>query len=192
MRILCTGNPSEPGIAKSLVGKIQQIDFISRANGYDLTTEEGQNKFSTIIPDYDIFINHSQLIPNGQRRLLEICKKKWKKGLVINIGSVLEFKKWSWIDPESAAEKNRLRELSLNYNSENFRTCHIIIGGIKTNKTDSFRLDPCNVANTILYVINQKFHIPLIYIDETYDQLIDQWENYRPSEYKDYKDSWLI
>jgi hypothetical protein len=175
-KILCTGNPNIPGISKNIKEIFPETKFVSRSSGFDLLSYEGIKKFKSVLPDYNIFINHSQLLPNGQRQLLDLTKQIWNNsGHVINIGSVLEFDQWSWIDPEAAEEKKKLKDLSLNLNSESFKTTHIIVGGLSTTNLDTMRLDPKEVATTIQWILQTKIHIPLIYVDNVSDQLTQEW-----------------
>jgi hypothetical protein len=179
-KILCTGNPYVPGIAKHIKEFFPEATFISRTNGYDLLSLEGREKFKNIIKNYNVFINHSQLIPDGQVELLKIVNNSWNAGHVISIGSVLEFDKWSWIDKESAEEKRRLKELSLNLNNESFKTSYIIIGGLKSTDKDNMRLDPQDVAKSIKWILENQIHIPLMYIDNISDQLTNEWLKKKP------------
>jgi len=174
-KIVCTGNPNEPGIARHIFNLFPNSLFLSRNSGYDLLSEEGISKFKSIIKNYNIFINHSQLPPNGQEILLDIAADEWSQGHIITIGSVLEFEKWSWIDFESAESKKKLREKSLNLLSEKLKTTYIIVGGLKRNDNDHMRLDPSKVAEVIEFVINSKFNLPLIYIDDVSDELTEFW-----------------
>jgi hypothetical protein len=175
LKILCTGNPNVPGIAYYIKEIFPDTIFISRSNGFDLLTNQGLDKFKNVIKNYNIFINHSQLIPTGQVKLLKIVHDSWSNGHVINIGSVLEFEKWKWIDIDSAREKIKLKELSLELNSENFKTSHIIIGGLRSTDNDTMRLDPKEVAESIKWILERGIHIPLLYIDHVSDQLTEDW-----------------
>lgn len=180
-KILCTGNPHVPGIAKHIKEFFPETSFISRSNGYDLISSEGRLKFKNIIKNYNVFINHSQLIPNGQVELLKIVHSSWNAGHVINIGSIVEFDKWSWIDEESATEKCRLKELSLNLNTENFKTSYIIVGGLKSTDGDNMRLDPQDVAKSIKWILENPICIPLMYVDNISDQLTNEWLKRSPN-----------
>jgi hypothetical protein len=175
LRILCTGNPNVPGIAKELKQVYPNITFISRFSGYDLLSSEGVEKFSSIIHTFDVFINHSQLIPDGQLTLLSIAAEKMPNGKIINIGSVLEFDQWSWIEPAAAEIKKELKELSLSLNSETLKTTHITVGGLKSTDEDHMRLDPADVVTTIKWLIESKLDIPYLYIDNTSEELKKYW-----------------
>ena len=71
-KILCTGNPNKPGIAKSVFERFPDTTFLHLSNGYDLTSLDGQDKFKSIIKNYNVFINVSQLKDNSQEKLLKI------------------------------------------------------------------------------------------------------------------------
>jgi len=174
MKILCTGNP-KGGIAQSLQAVYPNTTFISRSNGYDLTTTEGINKFKELVLEYDVFINHSQLVGDLQRELLKTVREIWSKGHVINIGSVLEFPKWEWIEPVSAEEKRHLRDLSLELSSEYFKTTHLILGGLQSCNGDPLRIHTDRVAETIKWILENENHIPLMYVDHVSDELIERY-----------------
>lgn len=174
MKILCTGNPTG-GIAQSLSKLYPDIKFISRSNGYDLTTEDGIEKFKNLLPRYNVFINHSQLEGNIQRQLLVHASQAWIKGHVINIGSVLEFPKWEFIEPAAAAEKRLLRELSLNLSSEHFKTTHLIVGGLQSCNDDPLRIHTDRIAETIKWILENENHVPLMYVDKVSDELVKRY-----------------
>jgi hypothetical protein len=178
MKILCTGNPKK-GIAKEICNLFPNADFISRTNGYDLNSINGQEDFKNIISNYDVFINHSQLDIGVQIKLLEYTNNAWDKGIVINIGSIIEFPKWEWIDLEAAIDKRKLRDLSLNLINENFKTSYLILGGLISDCAveylDPLRIYPSKVANIIKWILENDLDIPLIYIDKMSDKLSNFW-----------------
>jgi len=174
MKILCTGNPKD-GIAKSLQTIYPNATFISRSNGYDLTTSQGLVKFQEMLPDYNVFINHSQLADNAQCTLLSYANKIWTTGHVINIGSVLEFKKWEFIEPAAAEEKRKLRDLSLELSTEFFKTTHLIVGGLQSCNSNSLRIHTDRIAETIKWVLENENHIPLLYVDRVSDELVKHY-----------------
>lgn len=179
MKILCTGNPTL-GICKHLQELYPDATFISRTSGYDLDSEQGQAKFKDIIADYDVFINHSQLGRGTQAKLLSITRQVWDKGQVINIGSVIELPKWQWIEPDAAADKIALRDLSLDLLTEDFRTTHMMVGGLSSCDNDPMRLDPLPVAVGIKWVLENDTDIPLIYLDKISNELTKKWMAMRP------------
>lgn len=174
MKILCTGNPKD-GIACSLKAVYPDTTFISRSNGYDLTTQNGLDEFKSLLPNYNVFINHSQLQGNLQSQLLTLVRKAWTHGRVINIGSVLEFKKWEFIEPTAAEEKRKLRDLSLELSSEHFKTTHLIVGGLQSCNDDPLRIHTDRIAETIKWVLENKNHIPLLYVDHVSDRLVKRY-----------------
>ena len=178
MKILCTGNTYKT-IPDSLSTLYPNIDFISRRNGYDLDTIEGRALFKNIITDYDVFINHSELTGDGQCELLRITHDVCTNIKVINIGIVLEFEQWAWYKPEIHVAKNKLKKLSLSLNSEKFKTTHLILGGVASinNRFDHQRLDGMQVAEVIKYIIDSPFNIPLMFIENTNDELIQHYMN---------------
>jgi len=174
MKILCTGNPSA-GIACSLKAIYPTTTFISRSNGYDLTTQDGLDKFKSLLPDYNVFINHSQLQSNLQSQLLILVSEAWTHGHVVNIGSVLEFKKWEFIEPLAAEQKRKLQDLSLDLSSEHFKTTHLIVGGLQSSNNDPLRIHTDKIAETIKWVLENENHIPLLYVDRVSDELAKRY-----------------
>ena len=119
MKIIISGNP-EYGVAqglKSILEQEHELTFCSRANGFDLTKDEGRNKFVELSLEHDVFINNSALWRFNQSVLLEQVWKSWydvkKTGQIINMGSTSDrqLKGGNWIYP---AEKGALRHHSLN------------------------------------------------------------------------------
>ena len=174
MKILCTGNPKN-GIAQSLQLLYPNTTFISRSNGYDLNTTEGLEKFCNLLPDFNVFINHSQLAGDTQCKLLTAVREAWSTGHVINIGSVLEFKKWEFIEPTAAEEKRKLRDLSLELSTEFFKTTHLIVGGLQSCNNDPLRIHTDKVAETIKWILENENHIPLLYVDRVSDELVKRY-----------------
>lgn len=112
MKILITGNPSY-GLAESLASLYPDAMFISRSNGFDLTSKDGIRKLEEIITDFDIFINSSALWKFNQTLVLDAVYKKCieaKHGIrIICIGSTTDRvkKATSWL---YNAEKKALRD----------------------------------------------------------------------------------
>lgn len=180
-KILCTGNPDVPGIARHIREIYPQTKFLSRSSGYDLNTDSGIIEFKSLLPEFDIFINHSQIAPGVQENLLLSARKVWSSGHIFTIGSVLEFEQWSWIEPEVTYEKNLLKTLSLQLSEENFKTTYITIGGLKKHDNDNMRLDPVKVAEVIKWILDKDLYIPLIYVDNLSNDLTNEWLLKRPS-----------
>jgi hypothetical protein len=174
MKILCTGNPTS-GIAQSIQKLYPETMFVSRSNGYNLTTDEGIEKFKKLLPDYNVFINHAQLTGTTQCNLLNITRDLWATGYVINIGSVIEFKRWEWLEPKAAEEKRKLRDLSLELNSEHFKTTHLIVGGLQSCNNDPLRIHTDRIAETIKWILENENHVPLLYVDHVSDELIKRY-----------------
>jgi hypothetical protein len=177
MKILCTGNPTRPGIAQALSKKFNNITFIFRSNGFDLTTDDGIEQYKDLLLSHDVFINCSQVCLGSQENLLRIARSIWDQGRVINIGSVLEFKRWEWIDPVTAKEKRDLRDLSIELCSEHFKTTHLIVGGFQDREiTDPLKFDPSCIADTIEWILNSDLHIPIMSVDRLTDIKIAHWK----------------
>lgn len=114
MNILITGN-ANVGLAKSLFKLYPDATYVSRSNGYDLTTNDGQNKLLEIIEKYDVIINSSALHKFNQSILLDKIYKRCTelnlRPYIINVGSttdrVKNGKAWLY-----NAEKKALRDYS--------------------------------------------------------------------------------
>jgi hypothetical protein len=122
-----------------------------------------------------VFINHSQLEGDTQQKLLRIARDTWQQGHVINVGSVIEFKKWEFIDLAAAEEKRQLRELSLELSTEFFKTTHLIVGGLQSCNEDPLRIHTDQVAETIKWILENKNHVPLMYVDHVSDELVKRY-----------------
>jgi hypothetical protein len=167
--ILCTGNPLTSSLATAILKVFPNTVFISRANGYDLTTISGIEKFKNIIKDYTVFINCSYVAPGVQSTLLQITNDTWDSGHVINIGSTAEYNFFpQHTDQLYADEKNNLKQLSLDLFSKLFKTTHISMGGIN-DSTASHKMDPVNVATTIKWIIElTEVYVPIIGLENDF------------------------
>jgi|TARA_B110000908_G_C10017604_1_gene341473 hypothetical protein len=169
-KIICTGNPVKPGIPNAVNTHFSNVKFISLSNGYDLNTEEGRQKFKSIIKDYNVFVNVAQLTNGSQEKLLKIAYETGMKGHVFNIGSIAEYKRWEWYDTNYTVEKRSLREASLELCSEFFKTTHIIVGGFQdSTSADSSRMDPSEIVNIIKYILESSINIPIVGIEKIVD-----------------------
>jgi len=92
-KILITGNPAK-GLAASLHGIWPAADFISRANGWDLTKDSRITDLANLVLQYDIFINNSALWRFYQTLVLETVYKSAKAAgrdmRIICIGSTTD------------------------------------------------------------------------------------------------------
>lgn len=170
LRVLCTGNPDVLGLPNSIRNSFPDATFISLSKGYDFTTDEGFLKFRSIIKDYNVFINISNLPNSGQEKLLRIAHEEWDKGYVFNIGSIAEYKKWENYDKQYTADKRKLKETSLELCSNNFRTTHITVGGFRDYQDNSVeRMDPEEIVKIIKYVLTSAINIPIVGIEKIVD-----------------------
>lgn len=175
-KILCTGNPNKQGIANAVANRFPDSDFIYLSNGYDLTVSTGQDKFISMIKNYNVFINISQLSNNSQEKLLKIAHEEGMKGHVFNIGSIAEYKRWEWYETNYTNDKRNLRETSLDLCSEFFKTTHIIVGGFRDSSNDHpDRMNPTEIVKAIEYVLNSSVNIPIIGIEKIVDnEMVEQ------------------
>jgi NADP-dependent 3-hydroxy acid dehydrogenase YdfG len=169
-KVLCTGNPSKPGIANAVFKVFPNATFLSLSTGHNLLTEEGQLKFRTMIKDYNVFVNISQLSNNTQEKLLKIAYEEGMKGNIFNIGSIAEYKRWEWYNHNYTTEKRQLKETSLDLCSEFFKTTHITVGGFQdSSNSDLSRMNPEEIAKAILFILESKVNIPVIGIEKIND-----------------------
>jgi hypothetical protein len=185
-KILCTGKPSHGGIAASLQKYYLDTTFISKETGYDLTLDESYKKFIEIIRNYDVFINHSQIMFGMQEQILEDVFHTWKEnniaGHIISIGSIIEFDEWQWLDQKTAKEKLNIRNTSLRLNSETIKTTHLIVSGFnRFDSEDDVKIDPDKIVEAIKFILEADFDVPLIYIDNTNDARLKKWRDLKSS-----------
>jgi hypothetical protein len=158
-KILCTGNPNNPNTVAHAVQKIwPTATFVSRGLGYDFQSD-ALDGVAELIAQHNTFINSSYVAPGVQLKLLELARKTWKFGHVINLGSVHEFAH----DSEYAHSKRALRDRSLELHDYRFRTTHLILGGIRDDHPDHADwLLTDQIAQTIKWIVEQPFDVPLL------------------------------
>jgi NAD(P)-dependent dehydrogenase (short-subunit alcohol dehydrogenase family) len=142
MRIITTGNPTY-GLAEAISRRLGG-DFASRANGYDLCSDDGRKRFVETSHDYDVFINSAALWRFHQSLLLEAVWGSWsergKTGHIISIGSTADtgVRSGKWLYP---IEKKALKDLNRNmtYSSiggNNIRVSLLSFGYLSTPKVE--------------------------------------------------------
>jgi NADP-dependent 3-hydroxy acid dehydrogenase YdfG len=165
MKILISGNPNF-GLAKELFKIYPEAVFASRINGYDLTSQEGHNKFAILSLDFDIIINNSALWKFNQTVLLDQMYKKLvenkKTPHIICIGSTTDRVKkgGAWL---YNAEKKALRDYcnTLGINGVWGKAPKITLisfgslSNVQSKHPDRKCLDIENAAKYIVWVINQ-------------------------------------
>jgi hypothetical protein len=172
MKILCSGNPSHNTVASGVNKVFDDVDFASRATGYDLRfwDDGSEAHFCDKIKNYDIFINSSFICGWGQQQLLDVTFEIWEDmgvhGHIINIGSTSQ---WEGINSKFGSytiQKKALQERSLQLNNKsNINTTHLIAGVINDGKPEhSDWIDPYRIAEIIKIVIDHPLSIPLISI----------------------------
>ena len=168
--ILCTGNPTHQTVASAVKKKFNNVDFASRASGYDLRfwTPDSEDFFRNKIKNYDVFINSSYICQFGQLTLLETTHRVWSDnniaGHIINIGSSSEYIGTQNVDSEFGAysiQKRSLRDRSLQLGGKNnIKTTHITAGGLNDGKPGHENwLDLTQVADLIHWVIDHPCNI---------------------------------
>jgi hypothetical protein len=176
--ILCTGNPAHATVASAVQRHFSQVEFASRATGYDLRFWDAGSEdfFRNKIKNYNVFINSSFICGGGQLTLLETTWNEWSQnniqGHIINIGSSAE---WMGIDDNRvnhdsygiySIQKRALRDRSLQLNNkQGIKTSHIIAGGLNDGKPEHAGwLDLDLVAQTIAWILDNPADIPLLAI----------------------------
>ena len=107
-----TGNP-QTGIAKEIHALYPDATFVSRINGYDLTSQEGHQRLAKLSLEHDVIINNSALWKFNQTVLLDTVYKKCVENkhnpYIICIGSTTDRVKkgGAWL---YNAEKKALRD----------------------------------------------------------------------------------
>ena len=170
MKIITTGNPNY-GLASS----IKNTSYASRSNGYDLSTDEGMNKFCHIAIHYDVIIincytekmnNYSQV--RLLHMLYELFEANKKPVHFVCIGSISDHinKDQPWLKYISyGAEKLALQRLceTINHNREeitpNVKCTYLSLGHMHTPLVDRYhpeeiKLNTEYVADVIDWIIN--------------------------------------
>lgn len=170
MKIITTGN-SKYGLASA----IQNTDYASRSNGYDLETDDGIQKFCQLALGYDVVIlncytekmnNYSQV-----RLLHELYIQSIESNLKIHliaIGSISDHinKEQPWLKYISyGSEKIALKNLceTINHNrvsiSPNVKCTYVSLGHMHTPLVDKYhpdevKLNTTYVASIIKWIID--------------------------------------
>lgn len=167
-KIICTGNPNKNTIAKGIKQIWPDSTFIHLSNGWDLAnlSEDTQHRLADLFTQHTTFINASYIAPGTQKQLLELCNTSTKYYEVFNIGSTHEFDQLG--SEVYTQSKQDLQKTSLELNTFRFQTTHIMLGGIdkqRENDKDTF-LSVVEIAETIQWIIKQRFKVPLMCIDQ--------------------------
>ncbi len=175
-KIICTGDPNHGGITKSLLKYYPDTVFISRTTGYDLKTVEGYSRFLSLVKEFNVFINHSQVELGFQERVLRDVASILDNGHIISIGTILEFDEWKHLDPITGNEKLCIRNASLELASEHIKTTHLITSGFQRfGVEEDVKIDPDDIVETIKFIIESNIDIPLIYVDKVNDNRLRKW-----------------
>jgi hypothetical protein len=171
-RVICTGNPNNSDTLAHGFKKIfPTATFIHLTAGWDLTdqSEAASNKLKHLFLQHNTFINCSYIAPYVQSFLLEVCNKSVKFCDVFNIGSTYEYDRNAPLEYQQS--KLDLRNKSLQFNTYRFQSHHIALGRINrsTDSPYSTYLDIDNICNSIIWLTQQPFKIPLICIDNPKD-----------------------
>ena len=163
-KVLCTGNPDSPyTIANGIKKLYPDATFIHRSNGWDLTNID--DRLIQEFKKHNTFINASYVGPGIQSQLLSWCNESNKFYDVINIGSTHEYDSLGTEDYKQS--KIDLREKGLSLNTFRFKTCHLILGLIRSYSGE-FAGEPLEVdqiAGMIKWILDNEHGIPLITLD---------------------------
>jgi hypothetical protein len=165
IKVLCTGNPNHRGIGQAVNQWFPDADFVSRSNGFDLTTIEGLKKLTAILNNYNVLINNSYCSAGTQIKILELAHTMGFTGNVFNIGSMAEFKNLSHIRPDYSIEKQQLRDRSIELLSDQFKTTHLTVSGFKDRGSSSdHQMDAIEIVKSIQWVLDSNVSIPQLSI----------------------------
>lgn len=175
IKVLCTGNPEHIGIAREIKNIFPDAVCVSRASGYDLSTDEGLEKLRQIIPNFNVLVNNSHVEPGTQLKIFEMARSAWSTGHVFNIGSIDEYEQFAHINRRCHAEKNHLKHLAIEYNNDFFKVTHITVGPFESSAKPLpmklVRLDPKHIAETIKWILGCGFDVPVIGVQRLTDEV---------------------
>jgi short-subunit dehydrogenase len=161
MKIFCTGNPARKTIAYTLGADVNA----SLSTGWDFTDTDTIARFKESIQQHNVFVNSAYIAPGIQEVLMNECHAEWTRtnirGHIINIGTTLENTNDSSHYTQS---KRNLKHRSLQLSDETgiygVKTTYMILGGLGPDGCSTE-----NVVQTILWILNQPYRIPLIQIE---------------------------
>lgn len=164
-KVICTGNPNKPfTIAHGIKKLYPKSTFLHISNGWDLTDPSLDLKVKEQFAKHNTFINASYINHGIQSKLLELCNQSVKYCDVVNIGSTHEYDNIGTAEYQNS--KLNLRNLSLTLNTARFKTCHLILGHLKTtNDAHARQIEIDTVCNLIPWLFEQTFEIPIMCID---------------------------
>ena len=164
-QVICTGNPDKPfTIAHGIKKLYPNTTFLHKSNGWDFTDPALELPLKEQFSKHNMFINASYVKQGIQYQLLDLCNQSVKYCDVINIGSTHEYDDGGPLEYKKS--KLNLRNLSLTLNTARFKTCHLMLGHLKTsNDAYSRQIDIDTVCNLIPWVFEQSFEIPIMCVD---------------------------
>lgn len=164
-RVICTGNPDAPfTIARGIKKIYPNATFLCRSTGWDLTDSGIESKIQEQFSKHNMFVNASYIQSGIQSKLLDLCNKSVKYCDVVNIGSTHEYDQRGSIDLRDS--KLNLRNLSLTLNTYRFKTCHLMLGHLKTSDNAYDRqIEIDTICNIIPWLFEQPFDIPIMCVD---------------------------
>ena len=167
MKIFCTGNPVRKTIAYALGAAPNLTNNMSASisSGWDFTLPATITKFRKYIQQYNVFVNSAYIAPGIQETLMNECQTEWTRadirGHIINIGTTLENTN---CNSQYAQSKRSLKYRSLQLNDETgisgVKTTYILLGGLGPEFCDCK-----DVAQTVLWIVEQSFRIPFMQIE---------------------------
>ena len=173
IKVLTTGNPKY-GLAAGIQATFNS-SFASRSNGYDLSTDDGMDKFCHVACHYDVVIIncYTEKMNNySQARLLHKLYVGWQEtgnsGHIICIGSISDHINTAqpWMKYISySSEKLALKQLcqTINHNrdtvSPNIKCTYVSLGHMHTPYVDNLhpaetKLNTEYVASVLKWIID--------------------------------------
>ena len=168
-KILCTGNPEHIGIAMEIKKLFPDATFVSRTNGYDLSTQQGLDKLRAMLRDYNVVINNARVSEDTQSTILKMVHEEWTSGHIFNIGSMDEYAKWLPANQHKYKESNALKELGLSLTNENFKVTHVTVGPFRSSAKPmglNSTMDPGHIASAIKWIMGVEFQVPVIGVEQ--------------------------
>jgi hypothetical protein len=172
MKILCTGNVNKRTIAWAATNHWPHTDTVSLSAGYDFLSDEGLEKFKSMIAKYNIFINSSYIATGVQSKLLDLTVQKWMEldinGHIFNLGTTLE---WDNLNNNEYIEsKLNLRKKSLEYNKETgitgVKSTYLILGGVDNGEPENKDfVPPDTIIKMIDYILTFPGRIGFVQLD---------------------------
>ena len=174
MKVFCTGNISRKTVAYALTDLLLDTTSASLSTGWDFTNFNTLKNLRQTILNYNVFVNSAYIDAGVQLNLMNTVYKEWMKenirGHIINIGTTLEYSKEHHND-SYVTSKLQLKQQSLQLSEQTgitgVKTTYIVLVGIANGEIcNADYVKPKDIALTIKWVLDQRFRIPLIQLED--------------------------